>query len=356
LSIKFGMGKTYITRAILKDYLTIKNVDITFTEGINIIIGKNGTGKTNFINYLADSLLYRPQKKHNQSIIYFSHNYKTFRKETNVSTVLDSNLIVSNIEEINVFEGAKKVTGYLQRSLIFPSLIKHGLPKHYLLADEPITDFIKVHDNQTYSIFPETDFVESVTGLSLALYSIERKNDISISNLKGYIEPLIENLKSYTNIKDVRFGINSKLSINDDDEIHFNNFYFEYFVNNEWLLFNQLSDGTKRLFYIISEITLSNHSVILLEEPELGIHPHQLYDLMRFIKEMSEEKQFIITTHSPMVLDTLDKAELGNIIISKIENGETKLEHLTDAQVEKAKMYMEKVDLSDYWVHSDLED
>ena len=96
---------------------------------------------------------------------------------------------------------------------------------------------------------------------------------------------------------------------------------------------------------------------ILLEEPELGIHPHQLHQLMQFIKEQSREKQIILTTHSPQVLDVLGPDELDRVIIchSDPKNG-TQLSHLTEKEIAKAKKYMkEEAFLSDYWRFSDLE-
>jgi predicted ATP-dependent endonuclease of OLD family len=77
---------------------------------------------------------------------------------------------------------------------------------------------------------------------------------------------------------------------------------------------------------------------------------------MLFLKEQSRHKQIIITTHSPQVLDILNKDELGNIIIASYEKGEgTKLRHLDEKEIAKAQQYMEEDYLSDYWRFSDLE-
>jgi len=43
---------TYLQHVSLKNYKSIKDVEIDFKPGLNIIIGKNGSGKTNFINAL----------------------------------------------------------------------------------------------------------------------------------------------------------------------------------------------------------------------------------------------------------------------------------------------------------------
>jgi len=96
--------------------------------------------------------------------------------------------------------------------------------------------------------------------------------------------------------------------------------------------------------------------IILLEEPELGIHPHQLHQLMQFIKEQSREKQIILTTHSPQVLDVLEPDELDRVIICHYDSKKgTQLRHLTEKEINKAKKYMKDDFLSDYWRFSNLE-
>ncbi|MDB5134327.1 MAG: family ATPase, partial [Mucilaginibacter sp.] len=43
---------TYLQHVTLKNYKSIKDVEIDFKPGLNVIIGKNASGKTNFINGL----------------------------------------------------------------------------------------------------------------------------------------------------------------------------------------------------------------------------------------------------------------------------------------------------------------
>ena len=165
-----------------------------------------------------------------------------------------------------------------------------------------------------------------------------------------------ENLKKYSPIKDVRFSENINI-YKDDKIIRIENLKIEFKINGYWMPWSQLSDGTRRLFYIISEVTNQESGFVLLEEPELGIHPHQFHLLMQFLKEESENKQIIVSTHSPQALNFLSEDELSNILIANYDlKKATQIRHLTDAQINKAKKYMTEVGfLSDYWTLSDLE-
>ena len=79
---------------------------------------------------------------------------------------------------------------------------------------------------------------------------------------------------------------------------------------------------------------------------------------MDFLKEQSKEKQIILTTHSPEVLNILNKDELDRIIVTRYDSEKgTQMHKLSPQQIKKGQMYMKKVGhLSDYWVHSNLEE
>jgi AAA15 family ATPase/GTPase len=45
-------SETYLQHVSLKNYKSIKHAEIDLKPGLNIIIGKNSSGKTNFVNGL----------------------------------------------------------------------------------------------------------------------------------------------------------------------------------------------------------------------------------------------------------------------------------------------------------------
>ena len=120
--------------------------------------------------------------------------------------------------------------------------------------------------------------------------------------------------------------------------LHFSSISFDFYENK------------------LKDIDYNENRIFLIEEPELGIHPHQLYSLMDFLKDQSRNSQIIITTHSPQSLDILTSEELNKIIISKKVNGKTQFHKLNKDKVNLAKEYMKEINLSDYWLKSDLED
>ncbi|MCH8852867.1 MAG: AAA family ATPase [Planctomycetes bacterium] len=76
---------------------------------------------------------------------------------------------------------------------------------------------------------------------------------------------------------------------------------------------NDVSVGVKLLLFFV---TLSHHPVppriILLEEPEIGVHPKRLEHIVGYLRDITKgahgqkPAQVIMTTHSPYILDHLD--------------------------------------------------
>jgi len=74
--------------------------------------------------------------------------------------------------------------------------------------------------------------------------------------------------------------------------------------NSEPFYLNEMSDGTVRMLcwaVILHSPTLP--SLLVIDEPELGLHPAWLSVLAQWIKQASEKTQIILTTHSPDLLD-----------------------------------------------------
>ena len=88
-----------------------------------------------------------------------------------------------------------------------------------------------------------------------------------------------------------------------------------------------LSDGFKSIFLIISEILFrlsmtknssveyfyENEAVILIDEIDCHIHPRWQKNLIPCLRNLFPKCQFIITTHSPFVLESLQEYEIIKI-------------------------------------------
>ncbi|HZY37962.1 MAG TPA: AAA family ATPase [Mucilaginibacter sp.] len=391
---------TYLQHVSLKNYKSIKDAEIDFKPGLNIIIGKNSSGKTNFINALDTILNFEYDDFiDSESIIKANINANDIVVNAdNLPRVNDEFLEYGpmSYHKLNLMINGKHVETInndhlrdelYRRSISFSALlVPYGIKydDRSKIVNNAFTATLINNWNVSRDAVTlakgenRTEFVQHLlAGLYVHVAKIFQTNalkaellKIEISSfLEEFLEPINSIISKYSSINAIRiFPDFHIVEENEGSRQTIKNFFLEFQVESNWITFDLLSDGSKRLFYIISElisayayndllIYSSDLKVILLEEPELGIHPHQLHLLMQFIKEQSRYKQIILTTHSPQVLDIIETNELDRVIICNYDskNG-TQLRHLSEKEMSKAKKYMtEEAFLSDYWRFSDLE-
>ncbi len=64
-------------------------------------------------------------------------------------------------------------------------------------------------------------------------------------------------------------------------------------------------------------------SVLLLEEPENGLHPSRIADVMQVVRAFSESSgtQVIMATHSPLVVNCLEPEEVTVVTRPDLDTG-----------------------------------
>jgi len=74
------------------------------------------------------------------------------------------------------------------------------------------------------------------------------------------------------------------------------------------------SDGTIEVITLIDILFFERRNVVAIEEPEKNLHPALLQKIMELMRDASKNKQLIITTHSPEIINYVD---IKNILIIK---------------------------------------
>ncbi len=89
---------------------------------------------------------------------------------------------------------------------------------------------------------------------------------------------------------------------------------------------SQLSDGTLRFICLATALLQPDPpATILIDEPELGLHPYAISMLADLIKSASERTQVIISTQSPTLLDYFEPEE---VIVVNRRQGKSVFERL----------------------------
>lgn len=110
----------------------------------------------------------------------------------------------------------------------------------------------------------------------------------------------------------------------------------------------QFSDGSIRfiaLATLLLQPVQTMPNVIILDEPELGLHPYAITQLAEMIKDASLHAQIIIATQSK---DLVDHFDIDNIAVIEMdeETQSTSANRLTE---EEYRLWLNQYTVSELW-------
>jgi len=106
------------------------------------------------------------------------------------------------------------------------------------------------------------------------------------------------------------------------------------------------SDGTQRIAQIIAQLLSPRTRCLLIEEPETAVHPSLLARLLAILESYSHDRQIIIATHSPQIVDWCKPEDLR--LVERSE-GQTRVRKLDEKELGRVHDYLtHDGTLSDY--------
>lgn len=118
--------------------------------------------------------------------------------------------------------------------------------------------------------------------------------------------------------------------------------------NDYVMLPQQLSDGVLR-FMALATLLLQPPaklpSLVLLDEPELGLHPSAIIQLAEMIKEASRHTQIILATQSPQLADEFEVADIA--VVERDNDLQCTTIHKLDE--ERLKDWLKEYTISELW-------
>ena len=121
--------------------------------------------------------------------------------------------------------------------------------------------------------------------------------------------------------------------------------------SDEYFDISTLSDGSLR-FLALATLLLQPASfrtpLILLDEPELGLHPYAIDMLCSLIRSASVETGVILTTQSPYLVDQFQPEDI--VVVDRV-NGESRFRRLSTHALEA---WLEDYSLGDLWLKNEL--
>lgn len=297
-----------VKRLKFKNHKVLGDLDISFQIDSNntldtiVFIGENGTGKTTILREIYNLMdLENMQNSGNKIFLELEENEKAILKkyplEKNNNIIMEEDILYDCIDikkEVYDFEDIEK-DKYKSKVIYLPTEVKFNSLKSV---------------DRTFR------------------YKYKFRNEINenlISDLpsaianKIYVEMIMnEDLPARESKEKVCKEVNSVFESMDLD-IEFVGLSKDentvpIFRNIEGKEFdiNGLSSGEKQLFLRALSLKFLNvnNSIILIDEPEISLHPRWQRKIVNVYENIGENNQIIIATHSPHIIGNVKKEQL----------------------------------------------
>lgn len=354
----------YIT---IKGFKSISNVEKLEMRSINIVIGPNGSGKSNFIgvfaflNAIRDGKLkdYVAKAGGADKVLHFGSKttprmklHLSFEEEVNQYSLdlepTDSGELYRSSEYVYFWGNKKKYSSPYETSVYGrDNLREAGISDSKATG---VAGYVRDH-LAAWRLYHFHD-----TGPSSLLKKPASVDDNSFlrgdgSNLAAFLYLLKE--KYSTSYSLIRRTVQRVTPFFDDFRLEPRRLN-EATIQLEWSHKNSdqyfdatsFSDGTLR-FIALATLLLQPEefrpSIILIDEPELGLHPFAITMLGQLIKMTATKTQVIIGTQSPLLLDQFKPEDV--LVANRVEGSTT----LTRLENEKFKSWLEDYSLGQLW-------
>ena len=361
------MADPELHRITIRGFKSIASVEQLVLRPVNLLIGPNGSGKSNFIEVFsflreiragrlndyvrkaggAEQLLHFGSKTTERIHIFVSFRRQVYNYTLNLMPTADDGMFISS-EGINSWNknavsrpspepqkplriGREEGSSELESKKVFFHKFRQHLNRwrvyhvHDTSASSPLRKTAKLHDNE----FLRPDG----SNLPAFLYLLKEKHPDEYRLLQRTIQLVAPFFGDFHLRPDPLNKETIRLAWKHKDSDHF--FYA-----------SSLSDGTLR-FIVLATLFLQPEnyrpSVILVDEPELGLHPAAITLLAALVRQVSEQTQVILSTQSSLLLDHFQPED---VLVADRVAGSTQITRLKSKELAE---WLEDYSLGQLW-------
>ena len=313
-----------IEKVHIKNVKGIKDLELSFKKDdkildVIVLAGVNGSGKTTILEAIKD---------------FFDNRYLNSNIQIVDLGIFLNVLEKKFIEEFKIFlnnNSKNKFSNFFHTLLVLPSDIE--LDTNYRAQTEkyikelPKIIYVPAENNfekvktETTTLSKEYEFINTINSNvigDIPSYIATRRNYLATIEenltMKEVTNKVVNEINSIFNILE----LDAKLKGFSKDEKTLP--IFENSAGEEFDI-NDLSSGEKQLFLRTLSIKMlePNNSIILIDEPELSLHPKWQQRIIEVYKKIGENNQIIVATHSPHILGSVSNENI--FILYRNENG-----------------------------------
>lgn len=364
--------KGALKKLSIRGFKSIREMHDLELGSLNIIIGANGAGKSNFVQIFrmlmamtqknfstfilerggADNFLYNgPKVTPNINIEFEFQSFSDFSKGSNYYRF---ELTPTADEQFLISEERKYVTTNW-RSYGSPSLESRLYDErneksadgrfrgvgHFVY--ESISNWMVYHFHDTSATAPmrRSEIIEDAQKLrgnasNIAPFLLRLRNT---ECWKGYYEEIINAVRLV-----IPFFDNFRLDVQKLGEAEKVKLSWNQKGSDFPMQPYHLSDGSIRFICLATALLQPNPpSTIIIDEPELGLHPAAISILAELMQVASQRTQIIVATQSPALIDQFS---IEDIVVVNRENGASIFKRLDQSDF---SVWLEAYSVGELW-------
>ena len=316
-----------IEKVHIKNIKGIKDLELSFRKDnkildVIVLAGVNGSGKTTILKSIKDffndkNVNYDEPEKSNVNLdIFFEDFEKNNIEEAEKSSNNSKYALWDFFTTLKNYDYYRKNSNDYYRNQIAK---RFNMPPKiiYVPAEN------KFEEIQTYSttLSREYKFINIINSnviRDIPSYIATRRNHLATIEedltMKEITNKVVNEINSIFDI--LELDVKLKGFSKDEKTMPI----FENSAGEEFNI-NDLSSGEKQLFLRTLSIKMlePKNSIILIDEPELSLHPKWQQRIIEVYKKIGENNQIIIATHSPHILGSVSSENI--FILYRDENG-----------------------------------
>ncbi len=350
-----------LDRIEIEGFKSIRDMDLQLGP-LNVLIGANGSGKTNLISAFqllnqivesnlqlfvaqsvgVDGLLHFGQKVTDEVFIHLDFGVNGYKARL-VPSAQDTLIFADERcwfhgkgyeEPYEVWLGE----GHQETQLHKEARKQSGRIARYVLRRLKSYQIYHFHDTSASAKIKQTGHIDDNGAL---------RSDAS--NLAAFLYLLQETQREYYDriVKTIRLAapffdsFTLRPSPHNLDKIRLE---WREAGSDSYFNAHSLSDGTLRLMCLATLLLQPTlPSTILIDEPELGLHPYALTLLASMLRGAANKTQVIVSTQS---VSLVNQFEPKDIIVVDREEGESKFKRLEAREIES---WLDEYGLGDLW-------
>ncbi|MGI8745995.1 MAG: AAA family ATPase [Bryobacteraceae bacterium] len=361
------MASAALDQITIQGFKSIALIENLALRPINVVIGPNGSGKSNFIGAFAFLHAIREGRLRDyvtaaggaEKVLHFGS--KT-TKEMNFRLSFENqvnqyDLSLSPAADDSLFPTSEMAyywdkSGYPEKPF-GTGLISRQQGKEAGISDpklERTAGWVRhrlggwrlyhLHDTSSSSVMRKTAKVNDNrflrpdgSNLAAFLYYLQERHEESYSLIRRTVQRVAPFFGDF----DLQ-----PLNLNPDDI----KLEWRHKSSEQYFDASSLSDGTLR-FIALATLFLQPEtyqpSIILVDEPELGLHPYAIEMLASLIRQASVHTQVIVSTQSSPLLDHFEPED---VLVADRVNGGTQLTRLNSQEL---ATWLEEYSLGQLW-------